>query len=133
MNRVDELARTDVFQEKPGGARLEPAEGVVVLVVRCEDEHANLGVALADARAGVDAVHDGHSHVHEHNVRERPPCLGCPIDGIHRLLAVARLTPKAQRGITAEHQGKTQAGLGLVVHDHHVNVVAHRLSASSAS
>jgi len=47
---------------------LERREDVVLVPIRREDDHARLGIVGADLLEGLDAVHDRHLHVHEHQI-----------------------------------------------------------------
>lgn len=93
--------------------------GVVVEVERGENQDAAAG-AVDDAPGGLDAVKDGHPHVHEDDV-------GRPLDGgLDGLLPVAGLAQDADVGVGSEHRPETRPDQGLIVHDQHADQRASR-------
>ena len=112
---VEEVDRERVLQQEAAGPGAERLVDVLVEVEGGEDHDACAGERLVagDPPRGLEAVHDRHADVHQHDVgalagHER-----------HRLGAVGGLTDDLDVGLTVEQHREAAAHERLVVGDDH--------------
>jgi hypothetical protein len=68
----DELFWSCAFEQEPGGAGMQGAEDVVVLLEGGEDEDLRAGGSPGEFTGGGDAVEVGHADVHQHDIGREP-------------------------------------------------------------
>src|ERR671914_513023 len=115
VDRGDQLLRPGSLEQESGGARVQGAEDVVVLLEGGEDHDLHLRERGQQLASGGDAVEVRHPHVHEDHVRFRQP------RAVGGLASVARLADQLDRLVAREHAAQAGAHEIVVVDDQHPN------------
>ena len=112
-DRLQQLVRAGVFEQKGARARAERGVDVLVEVEGGEHEHARLGERRVGAQQPgcFQAVEDGHADVHQHDVWEGS---ACEVDGFP---AVAGFADDLHLLLGRDQCGEAGADGGLVVGD----------------
>ncbi len=82
-DRGDQLVVAERLDEVLARSRLHRAAEVVALALHRHDDHGRCGQLLGQALGELDAIHDRHVHVGEHDVRKQP------VRFLEALLAIA--------------------------------------------
>src|SRR5579884_130930 len=98
-----------VLQQEAAGAGPNRVEQVLVEIEGGEDEDPGVGHP-GQAPGGLDPVHPGHAHVHQHDVGGQPP------GQFDRLVAIGGLTDDLEVVLTLEDEAEARPDQGLVVH-----------------
>ncbi len=102
-----------VLQEEAARARLQGGVDVLVEIERCQNQHTNRRVGGNDLAGRLDAVHPGHTHIHQHDI-------GFQRRGLRdRRLAGAGLADNLDVVLRIEQHGEARAHQLLVVHEEH--------------
>jgi hypothetical protein len=117
-DRVDEIGRSDVLEQKGAGAGADRTVDVVVEVEGGQDEDAGRAAGGDDAPGGLDPVHDRHADVEEEHVR------GELLDERHSLLPVFCLAHHLEVLARLDDHSKAAAHERLVVGDRDANAHA---------
>jgi hypothetical protein len=120
-DRSDEFGGGGVFEEVAGCAVLQGLGDVFGVVEGGEDEDFGVGKSRDDRFGGRNAVHDGHSDVHEDDIGFE----GC--EEVDRLFAVFGFTDDLEVGFGFEEGAESSTDERLIVYekdsDHGENVL----------
>ena len=123
-HRLDEVLGVGVLEQEAAGPGAETREDVVVLVEGGEDDDPRQ-VVRDDPAGCLDAVHDRHLHVHEHDVGSQ---LAAQPDGLG---PVVRLTDHLEVLLDGEDEREAGAHEPVVVDEEHAGGCGHDASSGS--
>ena len=128
-NRIEQRLRFRVLQQETGRAGVDRGHHVFVQIERRQNDHTGMRIVKrasvrcetmlqrADPTCRLNAVHTGHTHIHQHHVGMQR------LRQSHRFRAIARLADNRHTRLRADHHGETGTHQFLIIGNDHTNLL----------